>query len=63
MTRLLDDERVSLARRVSFVEKDVIKDPKNLEELAQKTGGKATPTLVIGEEGIVGLKRPKSRRL
>jgi protein-disulfide isomerase len=32
----------------------VIKDPKNLEELAQKTGRKATPTLIIGEEVIVG---------
>jgi protein-disulfide isomerase len=35
----------------------VIKDPKNLEELAQKTGRKATPTLIIGEEVIVGFEK------
>lgn len=42
---------------VSFVEKDVIHDPKNLEELTQKTSRRATPTLVIGDEVIVGFSK------
>ena len=35
----------------------MIKDPKNLEELAQKAGRRATPTLVIGDEVIVGFEK------
>jgi glutaredoxin len=46
-----------LQKGVSFIEKDVIKDPKNLEELAQKTGRRATPTLIIGDEVIVGFEK------
>jgi glutaredoxin len=46
-----------LQKGVSFIEKDVIKDPKNLEELAQKTGKRATPTLIIGDEVIVGFEK------
>jgi len=44
---------------VSFVEKDVINEPKNLEELVQKAGRRATPTLVIGDEVIVGFDKPE----
>lgn len=35
----------------------MIKDPQNLEELARKTGRRATPTLVIGDEVIVGFEK------
>jgi protein-disulfide isomerase len=35
----------------------VIKDPKNLEELAKKTGRRATPTLIIGDEVVVGFEK------
>jgi len=44
---------------VSFIEKDVTSDPKSLEELTQKTGRKATPTLIIGDEIIVGFSKPE----
>jgi protein-disulfide isomerase len=40
----------------------VIKDPKNLEELARKTGGRATPTLIIGGEVIVGFEQAEVER-
>jgi protein-disulfide isomerase len=40
----------------------VIKDPKNLEELAQKTGRRATPTLIIGGEVIVGFEPAEIER-
>jgi len=41
----------------------VIQDPKNLEELAQKAGRRATPTLIVGDEVIVEFKKGESRRL
>jgi glutaredoxin 3 len=47
---------------VPFIEKDVIKDPQNLEELARKTGRRATPTLVIGDEVIVGFEKGEIER-
>jgi glutaredoxin len=47
---------------IPFKEKDVIKDPKNLEELAQKTGRRATPTLIIGSEVIVGFEQAEIER-
>jgi protein-disulfide isomerase len=40
----------------------VIKDPKDLEELAQKTGRRATPTLIIGGEVIVGFEPAEIER-
>ena len=40
----------------------MIKDPKNLEELARKTGGRATPTLIIGGEVIVGFEQAEVER-
>ena len=46
-----------MQKGVSFVEKDVIAEPKNLEELAQKTGRRATPTVMIGDEIIVGFEK------
>jgi glutaredoxin 3 len=42
---------------VSFIEKDVLKDPQNLEELARRTGRRATPTVIIGDEVIVGFEK------
>ena len=46
-------------RGLAFVEKDVLKDPQNLEELHQKTGRRATPTLLIGDQVIVGFDKPE----
>ena len=34
-----------------------MKDPKNLEELVQKTGRRATPTVIVGDEVIVGFEK------
>jgi glutaredoxin len=42
---------------MTFIEKDVIGDRKNLEELVQKTGRRATPTLIIGDEVIIGFEK------
>ncbi len=35
----------------------MIKDPKILQELARKTGKRATPTLIISDEVIVGFEK------
>lgn len=46
-------------RKIVFTEKDVIQDFQNLDERVRKTGRKATPTMIIGGQVIVGFDKPE----
>ena len=49
---------------VPFEEKDVVADPKYMEELLARTGGvRGTPVIVVGDEVLRGFDRGKLTRL
>jgi len=48
-----------LQKKIAFTEKGVVQDPQNLDELVQKTGRKATPTILIGDQVVVGFDKPE----
>jgi len=49
---------------VPFEEKDVVADPKHMEDLLSRTGGvRGTPVIVVGEEVLRGFDRGKLTRL
>lgn len=41
-------------RGVLFEERDITRDPEAVRELTEKYGSHSTPTLVIGEEVMIG---------
>lgn len=52
------------AKGVPFEGKDVVADPKNMEELLKHTDGvRGTPVIVVGTEVLRGFDRGKLSRL
>ncbi len=49
------------SRGVPYVEKDVTADPKALEELKGRIGRMLTPTLVYGDEVLLGFAANRER--
>ena len=45
------------------MDRNVVEDPKAMDELVQKIGRRATPVIVIDGEVIVGFDRGKLERL
>jgi len=41
-------------RGVAFVERDITTDPAAVQDLTERYGSHSTPTLVIGEEVMIG---------
>ena len=48
---------------ISFSERLIDKDPEALMEVTEKTGRKATPVILIGDEPVVGFDRAKLQSL
>jgi len=48
---------------VPFTGRNVLDDPGAMEELVQKTGRRATPVIIVGDEVIVGFDRGKLERI
>lgn len=48
---------------VPFSERLIDKDRDALEELTEKTGKRATPVLIVGDETVVGFDRRKIQSL
>jgi len=48
---------------IVFTDRNVAEDPEALEELVKKTGRRATPVILIGDNVIVGFDRGKLQRL
>jgi glutaredoxin len=44
---------------VHFVERNVSEDPSALQDLVEKYKSRGTPTIVIGNEVIIGFNRAK----
>ena len=49
--------------KIPFVDRNVVEDPKAMDELVQKIGRRATPVIVIDNEVVVGFDRGKLQRL
>lgn len=49
--------------KIPFVNRNVVEDPKAMDELVQKTGRRATPVIVVDDEVIVGFDRGKLERV
>ena len=48
---------------VNFTELDVAKDPQARDEMVQKTGRLAVPTITIGSEVVVGFNQTEIEKL
>ncbi|HVB10165.1 MAG TPA: glutaredoxin domain-containing protein [Bacillota bacterium] len=49
---------------VPFEERDVAADPRNMQELLERTGGvRGTPVIIVGDEVMRGFDRGKLSRL
>jgi glutaredoxin len=48
---------------VPFVERNIRKDPRALDELLDRTGRLVVPVLFVGDEPIVGWDEERMRRL
>ncbi len=51
------------AKGVAFTDHNVMDDPEALEEVVRRTGARAVPIVIIGDEVIVGFDRGKLQRL
>lgn len=52
------------AKGVPFEEKDIVAEPRYMEELLARTGGvRGTPVIVVGEQVLRGFDRGKLSRL
>ncbi len=51
------------AKGIAFTNHDVMDDPAALEEVVRRTGARAVPVVVVGEEFVVGFDRGKLQRL
>lgn len=49
--------------KIPFRDRNVAEDPNALRELAEKTGWRATPVIVVDDEVVVGFDRGKLQRL
>lgn len=49
--------------KVQFSERLIDKDPAAMQELTEKTGKRATPVILVGEEIVVGFDRAKLQEL
>jgi len=48
---------------ITFTEHLIDKDPDALKEVIEKTGNRATPVILVGDETIVGFDRAKIQSL
>ena len=48
---------------VSYTEHDVAKDQQAREEMIKKTGRMAVPTILVGEQVVVGFNQPELEKL
>jgi glutaredoxin 3 len=52
------------AKGVAFQERDVVTDPRSMEELLARTGGvRGTPVILVGDNVVRGFDRGKLSRL
>ncbi len=52
------------AKGIAFQERDVLAEPRNMEELLARTGGvRGTPVIVVGDHFVRGFDRGKLSRL
>ena len=49
--------------KIPFVDRNVVEDPKAMDELVEKIGRRATPVIVVDGEVVVGFDRGKLQRL
>lgn len=48
--------------KIPFAERNVAADPEALKELVEKSGVRATPVILVGDEVIVGFDRGRLER-
>ncbi|MDV2495535.1 MAG: glutaredoxin domain-containing protein [bacterium] len=51
------------AKGVDFTDHNVMDDPAALEEVVRRTGARAVPVVMVGDEVVVGFDRGKLQRL